>query len=86
MGNIKGRVAALPLAALMLLTAVGPVTAFAADQSSQHLRGIVFDPTGEHPAIVNGEMVLVETYKVPTSMIPMSSSRIRSNSAVTSLN
>ena len=32
MGNIKGRVAALPLAALMLLTAVGPVTAFAADQ------------------------------------------------------
>ena len=42
MGNIKGRVAALPLAALMLLTAVGPVTA-------QHLRGIVFDPHGEHP-------------------------------------
>ena len=71
MGNIKGRVAALPLAALMLLTAVGPVTAFAADQVKPNISAASYlIPTESTQAIVNGEMVLVETYKVPTSMDP----------------
>ena len=49
MGNIKGRVAALPLAALMLLTAAGPVTAFAADQAKPNISAASYDPHGEHP-------------------------------------
>lgn len=71
MGNIKGRVAALPLAALMLLTAAGPVTAFAADQAKPNISAASYlVPVESTQAIVNGEMVLVETYKVPTSMDP----------------
>lgn len=71
MGNIKGRVAALPLAALMLLTAAGPVTALATDQVDPNISAASYlIPTESTQAIVNGEMVLVETYKVPTSMDP----------------
>lgn len=71
MGTFKGRVAALPLAALMLLTAAAPVTAFAADQAGPTISPASYMvPTESTQAIVNGEMVLVETYTVPISLDP----------------
>lgn len=80
MGNVKGRVAALPLTALMLLSAVAPVSAAATSPDSGGAASAVQQsgisaasyliPTDSTQAIVNGEMVLVETYEVPTSLDP----------------
>lgn len=82
MGTIKGRVAAVPLAALMLLSAVAPASAAAspgtegaAVSAAQTQPPTVSEtsytiPVESTQAIVNDEMVLVEVYEVPTSMDP----------------
>ena len=71
MGTIKSRVAAVPLAALMLLSAVTPASAATAVQTQPTISEASYlIPTESTQAIVNGEMVLVEVYEVPTSMDP----------------
>ena len=72
MGTIRSRVAAVPLAALMLLSAVTPAAAANAAQTPQPTisEASYRIPTESTQAIVNGEMVLVEVYEVPTSMDP----------------
>ena len=80
MGTIKGRVVAVPLLALMLLSAVVPASAAATPDTEETPVSTAQAPTISEEsytvpmestqAIVNGEMVLVEVYEVPTSMDP----------------
>ncbi|WP_289026758.1 hypothetical protein [uncultured Flavonifractor sp.] len=82
MGTFRCRVAAVPLTALLLFSAVVPVSAAAAapgtGETSLSAAGppstiseaTYLVPIDSTQAVVNGEMVLVETYEVPTSMDP----------------